>query len=492
MHITLSILDWIVLAVYLVGITIIGLFVSRKVKTSSGFFTGNRSFGKMIVLAQALGTGTSTDQAVGVAGAAYTAGLSGIWYQWIWLFTTPFYWILAPIFRRLRMTTIAEFFNKRYGRAYSLAYAALCIYLFALWTGIAIKGTAETVSPITGVPEWVIAVVVVVIFTIYSTAGGLVAVATINFVQGLFIILLSFMMLPFGFHKVGGFAGLHRTVPVSFFEVFSRPGGELTPFVVAMLVLSGLIGIVVQPHIMSVAGTGKTEMDCRFGWTSGNFIKRFCTVGWTLTGLLAVVLFPGIPFAHRERVFGMAVVNLLPSGLIGLMVSSLLATVMAYCSSFMVNGSALFTRDLYKPLIGHHKSDAHYLMVARISSLVIMAAGFSLGLKMSSVVGSTVQFISILPIIGIAFWIGIIWPRANRYGAWACTLGSGSVFFGTKLYGLPNAWSSLYCMVTGVVLIVVVSWLTKPEPTASLERIFGYLKVPVGEENLLPQGGDEL
>ena len=256
-----------------------------------------------------------------------------------------------------------------------------------------------------------------------------------------------------------------------------------------MLVISGLIGIVVQPHMMSVAGTGKTEMDCRFGWTSGNFIKRFCTVGWTLTGLLAFVLFPGIPFAHRERVFGMAVLNLLPPGLVGLMVSSLLATVMAYCSSFMVNGSALFTRDLYKPLVGHHKTDAHYLKVARISSLFITSAGFILGITMSSVIGSTVQFISILPIIGIAFWLGIVWPRANRFGAWACTLGSAAVFFGTKMHGMPNAWSSLYSMVTGIVLLVAVSLLTKPEPTASMERVFGYLNVPVGEENLLPQGG---
>lgn len=491
MHITLSKLDWCVLAAYMLGITAIGLRVSRKVKTSAGFFLGNRSFGKMIVLAQALGTGTSTDQAVGVAGAAYTAGLSGIWYQWIFLFTTPFYWILAPIFRRLRMTTIAEFFDLRYGRAYSLGYAVLCIYLFMLWTGIAIKGTAETVSAITGLPEWGIALTVAVIFTIYSIAGGLVAVATINFVQGLFIIILSFMVLPFGFHRVGGFAGLHHTLPTSFFNVFSKPGGELTPFVVAMLVISALIGIVVQPHMMSVAGTGKTEMDCRFGWTSGNFIKRFCTVGWTLTGLLAFVLFPGIPFEHRERVFGMAVANLLPSGLIGLMVSSLLATVMAYCSSFMVNGSALFTRDLYKPLVGDHKSDAHYLKVARISSLAIVTAGFIMGLTMSSVISSTVLFISILPIIGLSFWIGIIWPRANRYGAWACTLGSAAVFFGTKFYGVANAKSSLYSMLTGTILLIVVSWLTKPEPAASLKRIFGYLNVPVGEEHLLPEEGVE-
>jgi hypothetical protein len=49
---------------------------------------------------------------------------------------------------------------------------------------------------------------------------------------------------------------------------------ELTLFTIAMLVISGLVGIVAQPHHMSVAGSGKTEMNCRVGWTYGNFIKQ--------------------------------------------------------------------------------------------------------------------------------------------------------------------------------------------------------------------------
>jgi len=460
--------------------------------TSEGFFMGNRAFGKVVMLAQSLGTGTHSDQAVGVAGAAYTSGLSGIWYQWIWLFTTPFYWLLAPIFRRLRVTTIAEFFELRYGRAYSIMYAGGCVYLLALWQGISIKGTAVTVSAITNVPEWIVATAVAVVFTIYGVAGGLAAAAVTDFVQGLFIVILSFLVLPFGMIKVGGFAGLHHALPPQFFTVFSPAGGELTKFNVAMLVLSGLAGIVVQPHMMAVAATGKTEINCRVGWTYGNFIKRACTIGWTLTGLLAVVLFPGVPYSEREKVFGMTIATLLPAGLVGLMVASLLATVMATCSAFMIDGAALFTEDLYKPMLGAkaaEKSDAHYMKVARWSSLVITAVGFVLGLTMHSVVAATIQFISILPFIGVAFWIGIVWPRANRMGAWSCTIGSAIVFFATKAHGSTNAWSSLFSLATGIVLLIVVSAITPPEPAEKMERVFGYLSVPVGEEYLLPVEG---
>src|SRR5688572_1769866 len=100
--------DLIVVIAYLSGITAIGMHVSRRVKNTAGFFIGERKFGKALMIAQTLGTGTHSDQAVGVAGAAYQLGLAGIWYQWLWIFTTPFYWLLAPIYRRLRMVTIAD------------------------------------------------------------------------------------------------------------------------------------------------------------------------------------------------------------------------------------------------------------------------------------------------------------------------------------------------------------------------------------------------
>lgn len=492
MHTNLSKLDWCVILGYLFGITGLGLYVSRKVKTSQEFFVGNRAFGKAIMIAQALGTGTHSDQAVGVAGAAYTSGLSGIWYQWMWLFTTPFYWLLAPLFRRLRVLTTAEFFELRYGRPYSVIYAAFCLYLLALWQGIAIKGTSVTVSAITGLPEGWIAIAVGVIFMAYGIAGGLIAAAVTDFVQGFFIVFLSFLVLPFGLAKVGGFAGLHRVLDPKFFAIFSPAGGELTPFNVTMLVVSGLAGIIAQPHMMAVASTGKTELNCRIGWTYGNFVKRVCTVGWTLTGLLAAVLFPELGFHNREKAFGLVVETLLPSGLLGLMTASLLATVMATCSAFMIDGAALFTEDLYKPLIAPNKDDKHYLAVARLSALVITIAGFVMGSSMPSVISATVHFISILPFIGVTFWVGIIWPRANRYGAWTSTIGSAVVFFGTKLYGVSNACASLASLLFGIVSIVAVSRITAPEEKSKLDRIFRYLEVPVGEEHLLQERGEPI
>ena len=89
--------DITVIVLYLVGITGLGIWMARRVKHVSDFFMPRR-FGKGMMIMHAFGTGTASDQAVTVASATFRGGLSGIWYQWLWLFVTPFYWLIAPIF----------------------------------------------------------------------------------------------------------------------------------------------------------------------------------------------------------------------------------------------------------------------------------------------------------------------------------------------------------------------------------------------------------
>ena len=82
--------DIAVIVLYLVGITALGIWTARRVKNLSDFFMPRR-FGKGMMIMHAFGTGTASDQAVTVAAATFKGGLSGIWYQWLWLFVTPFY-----------------------------------------------------------------------------------------------------------------------------------------------------------------------------------------------------------------------------------------------------------------------------------------------------------------------------------------------------------------------------------------------------------------
>ena len=84
-------LDWLVIIVYLIGITIIGSWALKKVKSAASFFISDRKSGKIMMMFYTFGTGTHSDQAVSVAAKTYGSGASGIWYQWLWLFVTPFF-----------------------------------------------------------------------------------------------------------------------------------------------------------------------------------------------------------------------------------------------------------------------------------------------------------------------------------------------------------------------------------------------------------------
>ena len=103
-----------VIVVYLLGVTFLGIKIGKRIKASADFFMPRR-FGKGMMMMHAFGTGTASDQAVVVSSASFKNGLSGIWFQWLWLFCTPFYWLIAPIFRRLRAITTADVYALRFG-----------------------------------------------------------------------------------------------------------------------------------------------------------------------------------------------------------------------------------------------------------------------------------------------------------------------------------------------------------------------------------------
>jgi Na+/proline symporter len=112
---SLAPLDWIVIAIYFAAITAVGLLVGRRVHETGEFFLGRRRFGPWLMVGQSFGVGTHAEMPVALAGAVYASGASAIWFQWKNLFITPFYWLMAPIFRRIRRTTMAEFTEDRYG-----------------------------------------------------------------------------------------------------------------------------------------------------------------------------------------------------------------------------------------------------------------------------------------------------------------------------------------------------------------------------------------
>jgi len=177
--------------------------------------------------------------------------------------------------------------------------------------------------------------------------------------------------------------------------------------------------------------------------------------------------------------------QLLPPGLIGLMIAAIIGTVMASCAAYMVSGSALFTRNLYKKFLKPEAGDAHYLLVGRVVSAALTAGSLLFALFLPSVVNATVHFVTIVAFVGIPMWVGIVWRRANSNGAWASLIGSSTMFFVARKIGWGQGGQLLSALLVGFALAIIVSLATRPEPADRLSRFFTLLHTPVGEEKNL-------
>ncbi|HOZ46257.1 MAG TPA: sodium:solute symporter family protein [Candidatus Hydrogenedentes bacterium] len=426
-------LDVAVLAVYFVGITAMGLWLARRVRSSGGYFMGDRKLRWWIMVGQSFGTGTHAEQPVAQTGATCELGFATIWYQWKNMLITPFYWLMAPWYRRSNRTTVGEMVEDRYGTKLAFIYTVFAIAFFVFNQGAMLKGAGKVISVATGIEAVsanTVVVAMTVAFILYSFFGGLIASAHTDFVQAFLIICLSFMLIPKGLIEVGGFAGMRASLPPDFFKLYSEVSG-LSAFTIAMLTVNGLVGIVAQPHTLSMCATGNTERAGRVGQTYGSMVKRFCTIGWALTGLIvaAMLIQRHDTLPEREAAFGFACRELLGPGFVGLMIACVLAANMSTCSNFMVNIGALFTRNLYCQYIHPGASDRRILLIGRLSGLGLTLLGVAFALTVDRVLDAFLFTETIAAFMGIMFISGILWKRANRYGAFAGTVAAFGLYY---------------------------------------------------------------
>ncbi len=495
MAIELAAVDWAVLAGYLVIVTVFGLLVGLRVKDTGHYFLGRRKFGKLIMIGQSFSTGTHAEMPVSLAGAVYTVGLSGIWYQWKNMFATPFYWLIAPLFRRIRRTTVAELIEDRYGSWMGAFYTLFALTFFTIGMASMLKGAGKVISQATGghVPVNEIVVIMTLVFVLYSFVGGIVATAWTDILQGFLIIALSFLLIPLGWGLVDGMAGIRESLP-RFQLSLATPQGVGIWFIL-MLTINGLVGIVAQPHMMAAVGTGKDEYTCRVGFLYGNFVKRFCTIGWALVGLLVTALvvrnvFGAGPLDDPEEAFGFACRHLLFPGGLGLLIACVLAANMAGCSAFMVDSGALFTRNFYKKYLVTSRPDRHYLLVGRFSGVLITLISVVYAVFfIDRVLYSFLLTETLATFVGISVMAGVFWRRANRWGAIASIVVALGTNFATYIlrnerfdHWDPTVFFS--ALLAGTAALVVVSLLTPPEPAAAQESFFDRLQCPSdgGEE----------
>jgi len=462
-------LDASILLFYVVAVLAVGRWLSHQVKGENDFFLAGRKLGKWFQFFLNFGNMTDPGQATVAASSVYRQGASGGWIVMIPLLMSPAYWFLPAWYRRVRLTTTADLFDDRFGKRFLASlYAVIIISVGALSIGlgniiafktlapIMVKPVAEYtakerqtvadygefaqlrqarqqeklgapqtaryetlkdlydrgfllpyVSYLSPLPFYLSSSSLIAIFLVL---GGLQASALVDGLQAVLTIIVSFILVPFGLHRIGGLHELHRKVPEVMFLIFGGANaGEYTWYSIAAFLLVSVVGTVGATASMAVNGSATTELAARLGAVTGGITKRFVTIAWCMCGLIAVALF-GPNLSDPDQTWGLLTRSLLPLGMIGLMIVGILGGKLAYLGANSIGLSALVVRNVYRPLLPG-KSDRHYMIVARVTIPVFLLIGVTVAVYMGSVVALTKFMIVILVLWGAPIFLIFKWRR---------------------------------------------------------------------------------
>ncbi|MBN2211995.1 MAG: sodium:solute symporter family protein [Sedimentisphaerales bacterium] len=284
---------------------------------------------------------------------------------------------------------------------------------------------------------WIIAIVVI----IYGVAGGLEAAALSDALQGMCIICMSLILFPFCWAKINMVYGgegvmnalrtVHVRLPESFFHILGSPAlMDFTWFYVVALSLMTVCNTPAQAHFLTSTAAAKNEFVCRFGATWGSYIKRFCAVLWGFFALCALTVFHD-KIHDSDLMWGYATRELLQPvgfGLVGLMIACLMAALMSTADMMMLSGSALLTRNVYRPLLPRF-SEKHYIYVGRFLGVLVVVVGALVATLFDNIWQQLKLMLEINVIVAATWWLGMKWRRANRRGAWASMTTAAICFF---------------------------------------------------------------
>ena len=435
-HKSLSSIDVVIIAVYFVVIFAIGFYFARRERTSTDYFLASRNVGWFAIGASLFVSNISTEHFIGLAGSGATSGLAVGDFEWLaCLILLLLGWVFVPFYLRSNVFTMPEFLERRFSRscAVYLAVISILAYVFTkisvhLYAAAIVLERVTSWSPRTS--EIVAPVVLVIATGIYTVAGGLAAVIYTDLVQTLILIVGAFILTGFGLHEVGGFAGLRAAVPPSYFHMVKPVSDPDFPWT-GIFFGAPILGIwywctdqVIVQRVLSAKDEGHAKAATIFA----GFLKLLPVLLLVLPGLIAFALYrdlfhlgPQGQVLNGDIAYPAMIVNLLPTGLVGVMIAALLAALMGAMSSVFNSASTLVTLDFYKKL-RPEASESQLVGFGRIATGLMIVLGLlwvpfihlissQLYVYLQSVQG----YIS--PPIAACFILGILWPRLNALGA---------------------------------------------------------------------------
>ncbi len=433
----ISYIDLIIIAIYLVGIVIVGIWVGGgfKKQTSNNYFLAGRSLGWGVVGASLFASNISTVHIVGFAESGFVSGLSDGIFEWMAIPCLVFLGIfIAPFYYRKKISTIPEYFEKRFdgsSRTFMVIFAIITALLMHI--GISLYAGATIMKEFFGLDQLWGVLIISLLTALYTVLGGLKAVAVTESIQSVLLLggsilitLFGLYMLPeVGIHSFEDFKSNIKEGSLSMLRtdaVVEKTGG--IPWY-AVLLGYPVIGIwywFTDQTIVQRALGSKSEKDSRLGPMFTAILKFAPVFFMLLPGLLAYVLFKdSIDSSGTGQTYSILVRELLPTGLIGLVIASLLAALMSSVAAALNSSSTLVSIDIirrFKP----ETSDAKLVYYGRIVALVVMVIAILFSLVAGAKGGSIITIVnsiatSISPSIAAVFILGYFWKRGTKEAA---------------------------------------------------------------------------
>jgi SSS family solute:Na+ symporter len=516
---TLSPIDWAIVAGYFILSTTIGLyFTKRGGESLDEYFLSGRQVPWWLAGAAMVATTFAADTPLVVTGLVATKGVAGNWLWWNFVFSgmlTVFFF--ARLWRRAKVMTDVELAEVRYSgtpaaflRGFRALYLAIPINLIILgWvTRAMIKiltislGLHDVSIAGMTVSGDVLAVGICFVITVaYSVAAGMWAVLWTDLVQ--FVIKMSAVIILaiYSVRAVGGIDLMKIKLAAHFGSEraalsvlpVSYSGGSFHAYAwMPLLTLCTYLSVQwwaawypgAEPggggYIAQRIFAAKTERD-------GVLATLFFQIAhyalrpwpWIVTGLATVILYPNLQ--DKEAGYVHAFVDLLPTPWRGFMLAGFAAAYMSTVGTHLNWGASYLVNDFYKRFLKKNETEKHYVAVSRATTVLLFLASIAVTSQLSSVEKAWELLLGLGAGTGLVFILRWYWWRINAWSEISAMVASfvfsilGFIYIKPQFAADdPNATATmmLVTVACSTVVWLTVTFLTSPEPDATLDSFY--------------------
>jgi SSS family solute:Na+ symporter len=478
---SLQLLDAAVIVVYLVCVIGLGFWVGVRKKHGGDLFLAGRRLRWPSIGLSLLGTNVQPSMMLAACAVAYGSGMVAANFEWLaWFFLLLLAMVFVPHYLHTKVSTMPEFLELRFNRSCQRFLSWYTLFTtMILWLGGALYAGGLLLHQIMDWPLSVSVLLLVTVATSFTVVGGLAAVVVTDAFQVVLMIVGSAVLVVIGLVKVGTIDHLMAEVPTDYWRLFRDANDPKYPWPAIVLgypVLGIWFWCTDQTIVQRVLGARDLYHGQR-GAAFAGFLKVFTPFLFFLPGILCFVLFPGLE--DPDEAYMTMVTELLPAGMVGLIVAVLIAALVSTIDSGLNSFSTVFTLDIYCRSFRPRAQTPEIIWVGRVVTVVAAIVAVLCALAMDTVAKNLFDLLQSIiayfaPSMSAVFLVGTLWRRATAKAALTTLiLGTAvSLSIGAcELKDWPHNeyWPhylllSFYLFVGCVALMVLISLCTTPRP----------------------------